>query len=224
MQCQTEMALAPDMYMHPSNLKPLPFSLPLPRATLRLFTLTCCSCYSCCSTLFSWMNVSLTSWVCGCECRCVCVRCCCCCCRGVYFSCCCSFIAAFVSIFRFVFDCLLKGAACAYATLFALFLSLAHGHGHIRAQSWSMPATLANKSASVATLCRNDAVIHRPIIQRVIRIKWIVNYISAALEPSSHSRIWMRMWYWCWCWWWCWCPECDGNGESYSRVFKYLPH
>lgn len=39
----------------------------------------------------------------------------------------------FVSIFRFVFDCLLKGAACAYATLFALFLSLAHGHGHTRA-------------------------------------------------------------------------------------------
>lgn len=41
----------------------------------------------------------------------------------------------FRSIFRFVFDCLLKGAACAYATLFALFLSLAHGHGHTRAQS-----------------------------------------------------------------------------------------
>lgn len=51
-----------------------------------------------------------------------------------------------------------------------------------------MPATLANKSAAVATLCRNDAVILRPIIQRVIRIKWIVNYISAALEPSSRCE------------------------------------
>lgn len=51
-----------------------------------------------------------------------------------------------------------------------------------------MPATLANKSAAVATLCRNDAVIPRPIIQRVIRIKWIVNYISAALEPSSRCE------------------------------------
>lgn len=64
-----------------------------------------------------------------------------------------------------------------------------------------MPATLANKSASVATLCRNDAVIHRPIIQRVIRIKWIVNYISAALEPSSRNE------YECEC-------ECDADGDG----------
>lgn len=222
MQCQTEMALAPDMYMHPSNLKPLPFSLPLPRATLRLFTLTCCSCCSCCSTLFSWMNVSLTSWVCGCECRCVFV---------VVVAVVVAFIsravAALLLHFRFhlslCFRLSLKRRSLRVCYTFCpLSLSLAHGHGHTRAQSWSMPATLANKSASVATLCRNDAVIHRPIIQRVIRIKWIVNYISAALEPSSRSRIWMRMW--CWCWWWCWCLECDGNGESYSRVFKYLPH
>lgn len=41
-------------YVH-APLKPQapPVLSPLPRATLRLFTLTCCSCCSCCSTLFS---------------------------------------------------------------------------------------------------------------------------------------------------------------------------
>lgn len=81
-----------------------------------------------------WLNECLSNFVSVCSmcvCMCVCV------CSAVYFSCCCSFIAAFslpsFAVFLFLFleiplalflPCLLKGAACAYATLFALLLAL----------------------------------------------------------------------------------------------------